>query len=181
MEPYTANGIIYQRSLPLSSHAKGKLDPTPEALRELVKLSEGIRTPIQLASSQLQALSDRIALQEEEQKRQLQLEQELVSKFSVLQDGGYRPVINRFQRCTQRRDGLRARIEKVQRTFLLASSPELSSEEKEWFSELDVVRQTLYGSAEWDEYALRNRIQKASHCTIQSILWTYHSTSWTIW
>jgi len=160
MEPYAANSVIYQRTSPLSSNARGKLDPTPENLRELVKLSEGIREPIKLTSSQLQVLSDRITLQEEEQKRQLQLEQELISKFSALQDGGYKPVINRFQRCTERRDELRERVEKVQRIFLLASSPELSYEEKEWFSELDVIRQSLYGTADWDKSSLKSRSRK---------------------
>jgi hypothetical protein len=180
LEPYTVNNIHYERSAMLSPSARKVSDPTPETLRGLVKLSEGVRTPIQLVSSQIQALSARIELQEEEQKRQLQLEQELILKFSAIQDGGYRPVVDRFQRCTERRDELKVRIENVQKTLLLATSPELSSEERKWFSELGLIRKCLYGHAEWDSNALRNRTQRVSECIYHFSSQINWHISWTI-
>jgi len=150
----------YQRSCTISSETVGSPELTPDMLRELVRLSEGIREPVQLASSQIQNLSARIELQEEEQKRQLQLEQELIMKFSALQDGSFRTVLERFQHCTRKRDELKSRIEKVQKALIMASSPGLSSEERLWFSELEQLRKSLRGTAEWDMSSLCSRIEK---------------------
>jgi nucleoporin NUP82 len=140
---------------------------TPEVMRGLAGLVEGIRTQIDSIRASQRVAEARAELQARELVRQQGTCQDILKSLEHLRNVRPAACKKRLQAAQEGQAALLGRMEKILRRLTMNASPELSEHETKWFKELSRMREEVVGAGRFDQDSLKARVGMVSFLLLQ--------------